>query len=304
MIPRHCRQVSVRRVAFPLNKKNILEAASKKPAYATTNYMVLNSGADWMVLKVEKVLEQGLFRKIEGVEIISMPGDTGYVEKPEVDVNNPSLMVRMAEQVGKDALVVKGKFEHISFVYKEKTTPIVVFDVVPPKPPKIIELVEAALSTGRIKKPIRIIPKIVDLNEMARTRNTRYVMFPCYAVSLAGLEGGQNALYLDQAQGLKVPASEITLVGCELSLRIFTSLYGEKPAFIDHCPKKLLHTVSEAALCRCCVVDEGHEIEGNAAYVPWGASVGEVEEAIIDLFRLEIDDYQQDEIIPEEVQSA
>ena len=302
MIPRHCRQVSVRRVSFPMTEKNVMEEASKKPAYAATSYMVLNNGADWMVLKVKKAPEQGLFRKIERVEIVSMPGDTGYVEKPEVDVQNASVMVRMAEQAGKDALVVKGKFEHISFVYQEKTTPIVVFDVVPPNPPKIVELVEAALSTGRIRKPIRIIPNIVDLNELTRTRNTKYVMFACYAVSLAGLEGGQNAFYLDQAQGLKVPASEITLIGCELSLRIFTSLYGEKPAFIDHCPKKLLHTVSEAALCRCCVVDEGHGIEGNAAYVPWGASVGEVEEAIIDLFRLELDDYQQDEIIPEEVQ--
>jgi hypothetical protein len=37
------------------------------------------------------------------------------------------------------------------------------------------------------------------------------------------------------------------------------------------------------------VVDNGHGIEGNAAYVPWGASVGDVEEALIDLFRLEID---------------
>lgn len=286
-----------------MTEKNIMEEASQKTAYTSTNYMVLNNGPDWTVLKVAKSAEKGLFKRIERVEIVSLPQDTAYLEKPEVDVNNPSIMVRMAEQVGKDALVIKGKFEHISFVYQEKTTPLVVFDVVPPSPPKIVELVEAALSTGRIRKPIRLIPKIVDLNELARIINTRYVMFPCYAVSLAGLEGGPNTLYLDHAQGLQVSANEITLIGCELSLRIFTSLYGEKPAFIDHCPKKLLHTVSEAALCRCCVVDEGHGIEGNAAYVPWGASVGEVEEAIIDLFRLELDYYQRDEMAPEEIQS-
>lgn len=290
MIPGHCRMVSVKKVSFPLTEKNIMEEASRKPAYVATNYMVLNNGTDWAVLKVYKANGSGLFRKIEKVEIVSLPQNTAYVESPDIDVQNPSVIVAMAEKTGKEALVVKGKFEHISFVYREQTTPLVVFDVVPPNPPKIVELVEAALNTGRIRKPIRIIPKIVDLNEVARARNTKYVMFPCYAASLAGLESGTDVLYLDQAEDLKVPASEITLVGCELSLRIFISLYGVKPAFIDHCPKRLLHTVSEAAICRCCVVDDGHGIEGNAAYVPWGASVGEVEEALIDLFKLEIDE--------------
>lgn len=295
MIPRHCREVSVKRVAFPITKQNIIAEVAGKSAYINTNYIVLNNGPDWAVAKVHKAREQGLFQKIDALDIISMPGDTMYLEEPEVDVQNASVMVRMAEEAGKDALVVKGKFEHISFVHKEKTTPVVVFDVAPPNPPKIVELTEAALATGRIRKPIRIVPNILDLNELARTRNTEYVMFPCYASALAGLEGVDNAFYLDQIPGLKMPVNEITLVGCELSMRIFTSLYGEEPAYMELCPKKLVHTVSEACLCRCCVVDEGHGIEGNAAYVPWGASIGEVEEAIIDLLGLELDQSLQDD---------
>ena len=292
MIPRHCREVGVKKVSFRLTKSNIIAEASGKLAYTNTNYMVLNNGSDWAVVKIDKAREQGLFRKIEKMEIVSLPADTVYLENPRVDVQNPSVTVRMAEETGKDALILKGKFEHISFVHKEKTTPLVVFDVVPPNPPKIVELAEAALGTGRIKKPVRIIPKIVDLNEPALTRNTQHVMFPCYASSLAILEGVESALYLDQMPGLKVPANEITLIGCELSMRIFTSLYGEKPAFTDLCPKKRLKGTSEPCLCRCCMVDEGHVIEENAAYVPWGASIGEVEEAIIDLLGLELDQTQ------------
>lgn len=289
MIPKHCREVGVKRVSFPITKRNIMEEAAGKSAYTNSNYLVLNNGSDWAILKVHKAREQGLFQKIERVEIISMPADTVFLEKPEVDVQNPSVMVRMAEEAGKDALVVKGKFEHISFVHKERTTPVVVFDVVPPNPPKIVEMAKAALGTGRIRKPIRIIPKIVDLNELAQVRKTKYVMFPCYASSLEALEGGQNALYLDQRPSLKVPVNEITLIGCELSMRTFTSLYGEKPAFMDLCPKKMLQGTSETCLYRCCLVDEGHEIEGNAASVSWGASIGDVEEAIIDLLGLELD---------------
>ncbi|OGO40551.1 MAG: hypothetical protein A2147_02685 [Chloroflexi bacterium RBG_16_57_8] len=117
-------------------------------------------------------------------------------------------------------------------------------------------------------------------------------MFPCYATSLvSGGEGNEGALYLDQAPDLGVAASEITLIGCEVSNRIFTSVYGVKPAeFIDMCPKNMIRGTSQPCLSRCCMIDEGHRIEGSAAYVSWGASVGEVEEAIIDLFRLDVEE--------------
>lgn len=303
MIPRHCREVGVKKVSFHLTKKNVMEQTSGKSAYTNTNYMILNNGSEWAVLRMAKTKEEALFRKIGKMEVVSMPANAMYIENPEVDVQNPSVMVRMAEEIGKDTLIVKGKFEYISFVHKERTTPLVVFDVVPPEPPKLVEQAEAALGTGRIRKPIRIIPKIMDLNEVARRRTTQYVMFPCYAsVLTSGLNGGEDALYLDQLPSLKVPVSELTLIGCELSLRIFTAYYGEKPVFMDMCPKKMIGDTSEPCLSRCCMIDEGHIIEGNAAYVSWGASVGEVEEAIIDLLGLELDYTEQDMTMPEEVQ--
>ncbi len=289
MIPKHCREVSVKEVSFSLTRENILREASGKSAYTNTNYVVLNNGPDWAVVKVDKARGQELFRKIEKLEIISTPADTVFLENPEVDVQNPSVMVRMAEETGKNALVVKGKFEHVSFVHRERATPVVVFDVAPPYPPKIVELAEAALGTGRIRKAIRIVPKIVDLRELAQKRNTEYVMFPCYASGLASAGTPEKAFYLDRLPSLKMHPKKVTLIGCELSMKIFISIYGEKPAFVDLCPKKMLGNVSEACLCRCCLIDEGHRIEGNAAYVSWGASVGEVEEAIIDLFGLELD---------------
>jgi hypothetical protein len=54
-----------------------------------------------------------------------------------------------------------------------------VFDVVPPNPPKLIELAERALGTGRICKPITIVPDILDLNELAQASVTTFTMFPC-----------------------------------------------------------------------------------------------------------------------------
>ena len=136
MIPRHCREVSIRKVSFPITRENILKAAAGKSAYVNTNYMLINNGDEWAIVKVLKAGGEGVFQKIQKLDIVTMPGDTAYVEKPEADVQDVSLMVKMAEDSGKDALVVKGKFEHVSFVYQEKAVPLVLFDVVPPDPPQ------------------------------------------------------------------------------------------------------------------------------------------------------------------------
>lgn len=289
MIPRRCREVSVRRVSFPLTEDAITKKALGKPAYTASNYVVLNNGRDWAVAKIEKAEGQELFREIKEVKVISLPNNTAYVEDANVNVLNPSAMAKIAEEIGKETVIVRGKFEHVSFVHKETPTPLVVFDVAPPNPPKLVELVGLALGTGRIWKPVKIVPRLVNLNRLARARKTRCAMFPCYA---SGLKCGKNALYLDQAPDVsKLGVDSITLVGCELSLRTFTTLYGEEPAFIDICPKKKIaeSDVGESCISRCCAIDEGFEREENAAYVPWGATVGEVEEAIIDLLGLDLE---------------
>ncbi|MCL4552503.1 MAG: hypothetical protein M1305_02960, partial [Candidatus Marsarchaeota archaeon] len=104
MIPRHCREVSVKSVLFPITTQNIVPAIAGKSAYVNTNYIVLNNGPDWAVVRVRKAREQGLFQKIDALDIISMPADTMYLEKPEVDVQNASVMVSLAEDLETDSL--------------------------------------------------------------------------------------------------------------------------------------------------------------------------------------------------------
>ncbi len=289
MIPNHCREVGVRRVDFPLSRDSIVQHVTGKAIYAATNYLLLNNGTDWAILGLEKMREPSLFSKIVKVEVISLPDSTMYAEDPDIDVNNVSATVAFAEDLGAISLVVKGSFEHLSFVHQERTLPLVVFDVVPPEPAKIAVLAEAALATGRIRKPIRIMPEILDLSQAAQERHTQQVMFPCYAASLEK-PFWREALFLDQRPVLPVQPNEITLVGCDVSTRIFRSVYGTRPAdVINMCPKNLVRDTGVPNLSRCCIIDEGHRIEGKTAFVSWGASVGEVEEAIIDLLGLEVE---------------
>jgi hypothetical protein len=281
--------VSVKRVSFPLTENAITKKTLGKLVYTVTNYVILNNGRDWAVARINKVEGRELFLGIKKVEIISLPANTAYVEDASLDVLNPSAMAKIVEEIGKETVIVKGKFEHISFVHKETSTPLIIFDVIPPKPPKLVKLAESALGTGRIRKPIKIVPRLVDLNKLARARKTRYVMFPCHTPTL---KCGKNTLYLDQAPDLsKLGLNNITLIGCELSLRTFTTLYREQPTLIDICPKKIVaqQGVGEKCISRCCAIDKGYEREGNVTYVSWGATVGDVEEAILNLLNLNLE---------------
>ncbi len=286
MFPKHCNEVSLRKVSFSLSEEEIIKKSSGKKAYAITNYMILTNGDEWAVTRIEKARGSGLFKRIETVEVVSLPQATVYVEDPTVDVLNPSVMAGIAEKEGKETLIVKGKFEHVSFIHNEKSEPLMVFDVVPPNPPKLVELAERALGTGRISKPIMIVPVILNMNKLAQANLTTFTMFPCYTPDLSS---GKKALFLDQAPDISsIGVDNITLIGCDLSLRTFISLYGKEPKFIDMCPRKrgASEETANKYLSRCCVINEEYERRGDTACVSWGAKVSDVEEAILDLFDL------------------
>lgn len=95
--------------------------------------------------------------------------------------------------------------------------------------------------------------------------------------------------FLDRSPDISsIGVENITLVGCELTLRTFVSLYGGEPAFLDMCPKKRIRVKGETTryLARCCMLDDGYKCSGGIAHVSWGATISHVEEAILDLFDL------------------
>lgn len=287
MFPKHCREVSLKRVSFPLTRDEIIKRSVGKKVYAVTKYVILTDGNDWSVLKIKKSQNLGLFKRINKIEIMSFPEETGYVEDSTIDVLNLSAMAKLADKERKETLVVKGKFEHLSFICNAKYLILEVYDIVPPNPPKLVELVERALSIGRIEKAIKVVVEILDLNILTQGITTSFTMFPCY---MSDLKSRKNTLFLDQAPDLSsIGVNNITLIGCDLSLRIFSSMYNKKPAFINMCPKtrNINKKLINMCITRCCtILNKPYERIGNVAYVPWGAKISNVEEAILDLVNL------------------
>ncbi len=285
MFPKHCKEVSLKKVSFPLTEEEILKNLIGKPTYKKTKFMVLNNEKDWAVVSIQRPETKELFSNIESIDIISLPESTLYIEDPEIDVLSPTSMLEKAEEMGTKTLVLKGKFEHISFIHDEKVQPLRVLEVVPPEPPKLVDMVKKILYSGSINKPVKIIPEILDLRDLIQDCKNPSIVFPCQA---SGLENENDFFYLDEGPELsKEKNNSVCLIGCNLSLKIFKTMYGFEPEFLNFCPKKRALEMKSTVpiLTKCCEIKEGYELIENIVVVPWGATQKEVGDALNNLLR-------------------
>ena len=277
-LPDHCKDVSMRHVDFELTRENILSNFQDKIAYTRTDFMVLRSEEQTATIRVRKKGGKDLFRPITEVEIISLPEDTVYIHDEEVDVLNVSQLARLVRQHGGRTVVVWGMFSHVSFLKADRLLDLRVLDVVPPSPSKLTVLVERALSSGLVEQPI--IPHYVDIDIMEQEKlvKTPGVIFPCRA---SGLSSDKKIFYLDETPEIDV---ESTLIGCDLSRRIFQHIYRRPVESLDICPQNLAPKDGMPTIVKCCKVKEGCTVEGNVASVPWGATMMDVVKALQTLF--------------------
>ena len=274
MLPGHCKDVAVKKVDFDLTAENIEREIQGKKAYTRCDHYVLRHGDDVAVVAITKAEGMELFRPIVDHRVLALPDDVDLVIDPTVDVINPSSMAKVAEAHPGRTVVVEGLFDHVSFVMPDEIIHLDVLDVVPPRPSKLSVLVERALLSGLVHFPVVPRYEEVDLNELAADVKTPAAVFPCEA---SGLTSGRKAYYLDQLPDV---GEEATLVGCDLSARIYRTLYHRDIARFEMCPQELAPRDGRKRLVKCCRVREGYQIKENLAIVPWGATVQEVADAI------------------------
>lgn len=277
-LPDHCKDVSLRHVDFALTKENILSNFQDKIAYTRTDFMILRNGNDTATVRVIKQRGKDLFRPITDLEVISLPEDTVFIQDEEVDVLNVSQLARLVRKNGGKTVVVSGMFSHVSFLKADKLLDLRVLDVVPPSPSKLSVLVERALSSGLFEKPI--VPEYVNIDIMEKERlvKTPGVIFPCRA---SGLGSEKKIFHLDETPEIDV---ESTLIGCDLSRRIYQHIYRRPVESLDICPQNLAPKDGVPTMVKCCKVKEGCTVEGNIASVPWGANMMDVVNALQALF--------------------
>lgn len=288
LVPSQYRNVSVADLPVPLDEASLRAHLVGRPAYRRTRYLVVRHEDASAVAEVTKESEQPLFSPIISVTLIAGPQETAFVDAPETDTAIPTQLARVAARRAPQArcVVVRGRYGHVSFIADPAPAAVAVVEVVPPRPAKLIDQLSRVLDLAEDLPPVELVPQLVDLAELARSRPAGHYLYPCRAGGGGAGGGGAGDLhasvsYLDEVP----PRVPWTLVGCARSRAIHDWLYGGEVDMVDMCPRALAGRDpgrdSSPVLTKCCLLEDRVVRDGNLVVVPWGASLAQVREGLL-----------------------
>lgn len=275
--PRAYREVSVARVEVPLTADRLIEHFLGRECYRRTRYIVVRNGDATALVGVEPADPEPLFSPAASVEVLALPADTAYLRLPDIDTGVPSQLAKVAiGQPGARAVVVEGRYSHVSFLLDPDPVRVRVYEVVPPHPPKLLDQAQRVLDLAEDLPPMVLEPDLVELESLAG--DAAVVLLPCRGAGIR-LED-REVHYLDER-----PADrDWTLLGCARSRQLHHWFYGRGASGPDTCPRALASGPGPL-LTKCCLLEDHTEIDGDVAVVPWGASLEQVRQALATLAR-------------------
>jgi hypothetical protein len=275
-IARPYRGVSVQD-APALDEASLRAWLGGRRVYRRTEFIVAAAGGEHAVVQVERAPDDGdVLVGVRGVRVLAPPDEVAFLVDPSVDTGNATQMARAALASGRSArvYVVRGRFEHVNFIVEPAPLAIRVVEVVPPEPPKLMEMARAVVDFDEELPPVELALDPIDLRELAAAHPAGHYLFPCRC---SGLDAGAPVDFLDAGPP---QAAAWTLVGCERSRQIHVALYGAEPqARVDFCPRELARA-GGPTLMKCCLRERGVERAGSTVVVPWGATLEEVRQAM------------------------
>jgi hypothetical protein len=280
VVPSAYRGVSVSHVECPLDVDALRAHFVGREAWRRTRFLVVRDPEGrTAVLTAETADREPLFSPIVDVQLLAEPDETAYVVDPVADTAVPSALARVAvEQVPwARAVVVAGRYEHVSFIVNPDPLRLVVQEVVPPHPAKLYDQVCRLLDVAEDLPPMLPVADVVTFGQLAAEAPADTYLLPCHG-SGVDIPGARMA-YLDQ----RPEHADWTLLGCARSRDIHSWFYGEPPPRVEMCPRERGHDDTTAVLTKCCLLEAENARDGSRLVVPWGASLGQVRSALEDL---------------------
>ena len=288
VIPGRYRGVAVARFDGPLDAPSLRAHFHGREAYWKTRFLVVRPHDETSdrvaLLAVRRADGAALFSPMTAVDLLAGPDECAFVRRPDVDTAIPSALAEVAAEVpDRRAVVVQGRYEHVNFVVDADPMRVVVREVVPPHPAKLVDQARRIVDVTEDLRPLRVESQVVDLADLAARAPAEHYLLPCRGGG--GEIPGAAVSYLDERPG----SADWTLIGCERSRQVHHWFYGRDVPRVDFCPK--LDPVGAgpgALLTKCCLQQEELD-EGVAAgpdgpttwvSVPWGASLEHVREAL------------------------
>lgn len=268
------RGVSVQVWPRALRARQVREALLGREAYRRTEFIVLRHGDDSALVRISKSSDEPLLSPITNVEWLAGPDECVYVEAPETDVGNATALAGVTSTCRSDAraYIVEGQYHHVNFIWEPRPLRVRVVEVIPPEPPKLLEMARRVVEFDEDLPPIELQFEPIDIREIARARVSERYLLPCRG---SGIDLPGPVDFLDGR-----PSEQTwTMIGCERSRQFFEWFYGHQPVQEDICPRNLA-PAGGASLIKCCLLERGIEREDERLVVPWGANLDEVRRAL------------------------
>jgi hypothetical protein len=283
--PDRYREVSVTDVDVPLEAGSLRRLLTSRPVYRRSDYAVVRNDGQTALVRVVRGATTGLFSTVEDVVLLATPAETAYLHRPDLDTGVPSALVAAAREVPEArCVVVEGAYGHVSFVLDPEPIRVHVVDVAPPRPAKLLDQVERVMQTADDLPGVVLVPHLIELGDLLPPERDASYLLPCRG---GGMDvPGARVAYLDDVP----PRADWTLLGCARSRAIHDFFYEGPVQQIDICPRNLAGDVGapagEVVLTKCCLFEDRVEVEGRTVVTPWGASFGQLREALTTSVRI------------------
>lgn len=285
------RQVSVAAVDS-LDPDRLTAHFTGREAYFRTRFVVARRRDQLDQVALVELARDGsteLFSPAPAARLLAGAEECAYVRDDQADPGIASHLAAAARRCpGARCVVVEGRYSHVSFILNPDPIEVTVVDVVPPAPSKLADQVRRVLDSTEELPPVIVTERIIDSRDLLAEAyqrspesvgSSQQVLVPCRG---GGVDIDDAAVsYLDQRPEQTGPW---TLLGCERSRQIHDWFYGTAPAeVVDWCPRHFVGPTDDKddlVLSRCCLLEEGVERRGGAVWVPWGATLAEVRQAV------------------------
>jgi hypothetical protein len=280
-IARPYRGLSVQDVDVPLTPRPIEALLRSRKVYRRTAFLALRSDRDTALVAIRPSDPDQLFSPVAELRVLSGPVTTVWIDEPTAEVSNASSLAATALAHRQDdtlVYLVRGRFEHVNFIWRPTPIPIRVTEVVPPFPPKLYAMAEQVIGYDEDLPPVHLLLDAVDLGQLMMANPARHHLLPCRG---SGAGAGETVSFLDCHPAYD---PEWLLIGCERSRQFHEHFYGTQPRQVDLCPRIRApghpRSSGDRVLTKCCLLERGVQVEGSTAVVPWGASLDEVRSAL------------------------
>jgi hypothetical protein len=276
-VPSAYRGVSVAEIEGPLTDVRLRTHFLGREAYRRTRFLaVRNELGEAALVGVEKESEEPLFSRITQVTLLAGPDECAFVVDSAADTAVPSELARvaLAAAPAARAVIVQGRYEHVSFIIDPDPLRVVVHEVVPPHPAKLVDQVQRVLNVAEDLPPMLVVPDLVNLAEVMVSEGGDHYLLPCRG---SGVDvEGVRLDFLDQ----RPTQAPWQLVGCARSREIHQWFYGAAPQGIDMCPRERTRDADQPTITKCCLLEDAVVTEGRSVVVPWGATLPQVRAAL------------------------